>query len=79
MVRDVASLTAGVLSLHRGLMLSQQGFRGMAELETRLVAIRQITNGTVTQTQALGRAAIDLAKDLGVSQSALLGTSQELL
>lgn len=78
-VRDIASLTAGVFSLHKGLVTLQQGFQGFRQLETRLGNIRQVTGGSVASTRALAQATTELAKRYGVANDALLGTSQELL
>jgi TP901 family phage tail tape measure protein len=71
-VRDIATLTGGMLTLHGALLAVIGGFKNLVEYERQLGAMAQITRSSIDITSDLGKEIRKLGKEYGVS-SALLG------
>lgn len=78
-VRDIATLTGGMLTLHGALLAIIGGFKSLVTYESQLGAMAQITRTNVGITAALGKEMRALSKQYGISAELLGKNAIELL
>jgi len=78
-VRDIATLTGGLITLHGALILVREGIGGAVKFESQLASMAQITNTNLKTIGSLGNLLIDESQKYGVAASLLAQNAQELL
>jgi TP901 family phage tail tape measure protein len=78
-IRDVATLTGGMLTLHGALIAVIGGFKSLVSYQRQLGAMAQITRTSTTVTAGLGKEMRKLSKQYGISTELLGKNAIELL
>ena len=78
-IRDIATLTGGVLTLHLAFTALTRGIGGAVQFQAQLAGMAQITGDTVKNMSVLGDTITDLSLKFGVSANILGQNAQELL
>jgi TP901 family phage tail tape measure protein len=78
--RDIATLTGSVLSLHRGLVLLEQAWSSIQQMNKAKIQLGQITSQSTDSKpiQAMEQSTRNAAKQYGTSSNKLMGQAVEL-